>query len=83
MKELQLKMEEIFIADSAVVIGKVTIGRDSNIWHHVTLSEQGDTRSEKGELRHLLRYFHLAYVLYASFKCLAADPIRSFPTLRS
>lgn len=36
MKSLPVE-KEIYIADSAVVIGEVEIGGDSNIWHHVTI----------------------------------------------
>ncbi len=48
----------------------------------LTLSVQGDTRSEKNQFLSLPRCFHSAYVQYASIKRLAGTKIDFFPTLR-
>lgn len=46
-----------------------------------TLIGQRDTRSVKSKFVPLLRYFHSAYVQYASIKCLAGTKIYLFSTL--
>ena len=48
----------------------------------LVLVYKGAIRSKMAEFVPLLCYFHSAYALYASFKCLAGTQISSFLTLR-
>ena len=49
---------------------------------YLALMYKGTIRSIKGWFLSLLRYFHSAYVLYASIKCLKETEIISFSTRR-